>query len=280
MGLLYEKGLGLLCLRSFLEIIMKSLIPEKWRNLLDDEFQKEYFVELTQKVDFAYSNSIVYPMRKNLFHAFDLCSPENVHVVILGQDPYHEPGQAHGLAFSVPNMCELPGSLNHIFQEIAMEFQVEPFPENNLERWAQQGVLLLNATLTVEARKAGSHESFGWQKFTDTVISLLSDRYENIVFMLWGKSAAAKAKFIDKTKHKVYISTHPSGLSWGKTSNICKMKGCALRVSDNGDLSDSDVNFVYNGFGRLRNDSFWGSMQFCATNNYLRSKGKKTIDWR
>ncbi len=259
---------------------MKNLISEKWKNLLDDEFEKEYFVELMQKVDLAYSNSIVYPMRKNLFHAFDLCSPENVQVVILGQDPYHEPGQAHGLAFSVPDTSELPGSLNHIFQEIALEFQVEPLPGNNLDRWARQGVLLLNATLTVEAGKAGSHESLGWQNFTNAVISLLSEKYENIVFMLWGKSAAAKEKFIDKKKHKVYISTHPSGLSWGKTSNISKMNGCAFKVSDSGDLIESDVNFVYKGFGRLRNDSFWGSMQFRATNNYLKSKGKNPIDWR
>ena len=259
---------------------MKNLISEKWKNLLDDEFGKKYFIELMQKVDLAYSNSIVYPIRKNLFHAFDFCSPENVHVVILGQDPYHEPGQAHGLAFSVSDMCQMPGSLNHIFQEIAMEFQTEPMIGNNLERWARQGVLLLNSTLTVEAGKAGSHETFGWQKFTDAVIGLLSERYENIVFMLWGKSAAEKSKIIDKTKHKVYISTHPSGLSWGKTSNVCKMNGCALRVSGNGDLTESDVNFVYKGFGRLRNDSFWGSMQFRAANNYLKSKGKKMIDWR
>lgn len=259
---------------------MKDLIPEKWRNLLIDEFEKEYFIDLSQKVDAAYSNSVVYPARENIFRAFELCAPEDVKVVILGQDPYHEPGQAQGLAFSVPDMCQMPGSLNHIFQEIAMEFQTEPLPGNNLERWARQGVLLLNATLTVEAGKAGSHESFGWQRFTDAVIGLLSEKCENIVFMLWGKSAASKIKFIDETKHRVYVSTHPSGLSWGKTSNMVKMKGCAFKVTDDGNLVESDVSFVYKGFGRLRNDSFWGSMQFRATNSYLKSKGKNPIDWR
>ncbi len=259
---------------------MEKQIPEKWYNLLRSEFKQQYFVELTDRVEQAYFSSVVYPAKENLFRALELCAPEDVKVVILGQDPYHEPGQAQGLAFSVPDMCQIPGSLNHIFQEIAMEFQTEPFLGNNLERWARQGVLLLNATLTVEAGKAGSHESFGWQRFTDAVIGLLSEKYENIVFMLWGKSAAVKAKIVDKTRHRVYVSTHPSGLSWGKTSNVVKMKGCALKVSDSGDLIESDVNFVYRGFGRLRNDSFWGSMQFRAANNYLLSKGKKVIDWR
>ena len=259
---------------------MKGLIPKKWCNLLIDEFAKGYFFDLSQKVDDAYSNSVIYPARENIFRAFELCAPENIKVVILGQDPYHEPGQAQGLAFSVPDTCQMPGSLNHIFQEIAMEFQAEPQPGNNLERWARQGVLLLNATLTVEKGKAGSHELFGWQKFTDAVIALLNEKYANIVFMLWGKSAAAKAKIIDTTKHKIYVSTHPSGLSWGKTSNFEKMKGCALSITDNGDLIKNDVNFVYKGFGRLRNDSFWGSMQFRAANNYLKSKGKNPIDWR
>ncbi len=259
---------------------MKELIPENWRRLLNVEVEQEYFLALESNVEDAYSTSVVYPAKENLFRALELCSPEDVKVVILGQDPYHEPGQAQGLAFSVPDMCQMPGSLNHIFQEIAMEFQTEPYPGNNLERWARQGVLLLNATLTVEKGCAGSHESFGWQRFTDAVIGLLSERYENIVFMLWGKSATAKEKIIDETKHKVYVSTHPSGLSWGKTSNVMKMKGCALKVCDNGELIESDVNFVYKGFGRLRNDSFWGSMQFRATNNYLKSKGKNPIDWR
>ena len=259
---------------------MKDLIPEKWQNLLSREFGQQYFVELTNRVEQSYTSSVVYPAKENLFRAFELCSPEDVRVVILGQDPYHEPGQAQGLAFSVPDMCPTPGSLNHIFQEIAMEFQAEPLPGNNLERWARQGVLLLNATLTVEAGKAGSHESFGWQKFTDAVIALLNERYNNIVFMLWGKSAAAKARIIDKTKHKIYQSTHPSGLSWGKTSNFEKMKGCVLKVENNGELIASDINFVYKGFGRLRNDSFWGSMQFRAANTYLHANGKNPIDWR
>ncbi len=259
---------------------MKELIPAEWRNLLGRELEQPYFGELTNKVEHAYSSSIVYPAKENLFRAFELCDPENVKVVILGQDPYHEPGQAQGLAFSVPDMCPMPGSLNHIFQEIAMEFQVEPLVGNSLDRWARQGVLLLNATLTVEKGKAGSHESFGWQRFTDAVIKVLSEKCDNVVFMLWGKSAAAKTKIIDNAKHKIYVSTHPSGLSWGKTSNFEKIKGSALSITDNGDLIENDVNFVYNGFGRLRNDSFWGSMQFRAANNYLKSKGKNPIDWR
>lgn len=259
---------------------MRKLLPENWISLLEKELDAKYFVELANKVEQAYLSSVVYPAKENLFRAFELCAPEDVRVVILGQDPYHEPGQAQGLAFSVPDMCKTPGSLNHIFQEITMEFQTEPLPGNNLERWAKQGVLLLNATLTVEAGKAGSHESFGWQKFTDAVIALLSERCDNIVFMLWGKSATSKAKIIDKAKHKIYVSTHPSGLSWGKTSNFVKMNGCALKVTDKGDLVESDVNFVYKGFGRLRNDSFWGSMQFRAANTYLRANGKNPIDWR
>lgn len=259
---------------------MRNLIPEKWHSLLADELDKEYFVELSKKVDAAYSSSVVYPAKENLFRALELCDPENVSVVILGQDPYHEPGQAQGLAFSVPDMCPTPGSLNHIFQEISLEFQTEPFPGNNLERWARQGVLLLNATLTVERGKAASHESFGWQQFTDAVIARLSQHHKNIVFMLWGKSAMAKKSLVDESKHKVYTSTHPSGLSWGKTSNHLKMIGRACVVSANGDLLPHDVKFAYKGFGRLRDDSFWGSMQFRAANNYLHSKGKNVIDWR
>lgn len=259
---------------------MKDLIPAEWQNLLSDEFAQQYFVELSDRVEKAYASSVVYPARANLFRAFELCAPEDVRVVILGQDPYHEPGQAQGLAFSVPDMCQTPGSLNHIFQEIALEFQTEPLPGNNLERWARQGVLLLNATLTVEAGKAASHESFGWQQFTDAVITKLNAKYEHIVFMLWGKSAIAKKGLIDEMRHKVYTSTHPSGLSWGKTSNLQKMKGRTLVANKQGDLLVYDVNFAYKGFGRLRDDSFWGSMQFRATNNYLQSKGKKVIDWR
>ena len=246
---------------------MKELIPEKWVGILKKEIEAQYFVELDNRIEEAYFSSVVYPAKENLFCAFELCAPEDVKVVILGQDPYHEPCQAHGLAFSVTDMCQMPGSLNHIFKEISMEFQTEPLVGSCLDRWARQGVLLLNATLTVEKGKAGSHESFGWQKFTDAVIALLSEKYENIVFMLWGKSAAAKVKIIDNSKHKIYVSTHPSGLSWGKTSNFEKMKGCALSITDNGDLIENDVNFVYKGFGRLRNDSFWGSMQFRAANN-------------
>ena len=259
---------------------MRELIPEKWIHLLEDECDKPYFVELANRVEEAYSNTIVYPAKQNLFRAFELCAPEDVRVVILGQDPYHEPNQAHGLAFSVLDFCPIPGSLNHIFQEIAMEFQTEPLPGNNLERWARQGVLLLNATLTVEAGKAASHESWGWQQFTDAVISRLSKRYEHIVFMLWGKSAISKRGLIEEEKHKVYVSTHPSGLSWGKTSNPERMKGCTYVSNDAGDLLAHDVRFVYKGFGRLRDDSFWGSMQFRAVNNYLQSKEKKIIDWR
>ena len=259
---------------------MKELIPEKWMHLLKNECEKQYFADLTNRVEEAYSSSVVYPRRRDLFRAFELCDPDDVRVVILGQDPYHEPGQAHGLAFSVPEMCKMPGSLNHIFQEIAFEFQTEPLPGNNLERWARQGVLLLNATLTVEAGKAASHEAFGWQQFTDAVITLLSEKYANIVFMFWGKSAAEKAKLVDVSKHKIYQSTHPSGLSWGKTSNHAKMLGRTFVAKNNGDLMPHDVVFAYKGFGRLRDDSFWGSMQFRAANNYLQSNGKDMIDWR
>lgn len=259
---------------------MKELIPQNWQNLLTGEFEKEYFKQLVDNVEKAYASTVVYPKRENIFRAFELCAPDDVRVVILGQDPYHEPGQAHGLAFSVPDSCKMPGSLNHIFQEIAFEFQTEPLPGNNLERWARQGVLLLNATLTVEAGKAASHESFGWQQFTDSVIAALSERYKHIVFMLWGKSAGDKSKLIDQSKHKIYKSTHPSGLSWGKTSNHSKMLGRTYVAKSSGDLMPHDVTFAYKGFGRLRDDSFWGSMQFRAANFYLQANGKNIIDWR
>ena len=259
---------------------MKELIPQNWQNILVDEFEKGYFKQLVDRVEGAYASSVVYPMQRDVFRAFELCAPEDVRVVILGQDPYHEPGQAHGLAFSVPDMCKMPGSLNHIFQEIAFEFQTEPLPGNNLERWARQGVLLLNATLTVEAGKPASHESFGWQQFTDSGIARWREKYEHIVFMLWGKSAGEKSKLIDGAKHKIYKSTHPSGLSWGKTSNHSKMLGRAYAVDSVGDLMPHNICFAYKGFGRLRDDSFWGSMQFRAANNYLQSKGKNPIDWR
>lgn len=261
--------------------MIEYLLPSDWSELLSDELQKPYFDRLDNAVESAYFTKTVYPPRQNIFHALELCHLNDIKVVILGQDPYHEPGQAHGLSFSVPEICPMPGSLNHIFQEIGMEFGFNPFPTSpNLERWASQGVLLLNAILTVERGMAASHQSFGWQNFTDAVIQQINAHCNNVVFMLWGGSAIAKSNLIDRTRHYVLTSTHPSGLSWGKTAMRDKMRGYRIEVLPDGKLQYTTDIFDYNGSGRLRNDSFWGCMHFRATNNYLKSCGLKPIDWR
>jgi len=216
-------------------------IESSWENKLQDEFQKQYFTELTSFVRDQYRMKVVYPSVKDIFKAFDACPFDEVRVVIIGQDPYHGIGQAHGLCFSVNDGITQPPSLKNIFKEIESDLG-KPAPKSgNLERWANQGVLLLNATLTVEENAAGSHHKRGWEAFTDAIIKKISDEKENVVFILWGAYAQKKGQIIDTKKHHVLQSAHPSPFS------------------------------AYNGF--------LGNKHFSKTNAYLKSVGKKEIDW-
>tara|TARA_B100000900_G_scaffold380240_2_gene365795 strand:+ start:30173 stop:30844 length:672 start_codon:yes stop_codon:yes gene_type:complete len=218
-----------------------SIHPE-WENILQDTFESVYFKALVHFVKSAYGSDKCFPPGKLIFNAFDLCPPEKTKVVILGQDPYHGPGQAHGLCFSVPRGVPHPPSLINIFKELEKDVKT-PYPKSgNLSPWAKQGVLLLNTTLTVQANRAGSHQGKGWEKFTDQVIHILSNNYKNIVFLLWGSYAKQKIKIIDREKHFVLTSGHPSPLS--------------------------------------ANRGYWfGNSHFSKTNDYLSSKGKKPINW-
>lgn len=220
---------------------MNVTINETWKEQLGAEFDKPYFASLVAFVKSEYKNSTIYPPGKLIFNAFNLCPFDKVKVVILGQDPYHEPGQAHGLCFSVMDNVPFPPSLQNIFTEIANDLH-KPVPASgNLTRWAEQGVLLLNATLTVHAHLAGSHQNKGWETFTDDVIKLLSDRKEHLVFILWGGYAKRKAALIDSSRHLVLTSAHPSPLS------------------------------AYRGF--------FGNGHFSKTNEYLAAHGMTPIDW-
>ena len=220
---------------------MNVKIEESWQKELSNEFEKEYFYQLREFIHQEYRTKIVYPQAKNIFAAFDLCPYDSVKVVIIGQDPYHEQGQAHGLCFSVQEGCMLPPSLRNIYKEIADDLGQPLQTSGDLTRWAKQGVLLLNATLTVEAHKAGSHQNRGWEQFTDSVIKILAEKKDNLVFILWGSYAQQKGKFIDSTKHLVLKAPHPSPLS------------------------------SYRGF--------FGCKHFSLTNDFLQSKGIKPIDW-
>ncbi len=192
---------------------MQVNIEQSWKEVLQDEFDKDYFSSLVSFVKQEYSTKTIYPKGKNIFAAFNLCSFDNTKVVILGQDPYHEPGQAQGLCFSVPDGVTLPPSLVNIYKEINSDLG-KPIPQSgDLTHWAQQGVLLLNATLTVEAHKAGSHQGKGWEQFTDRVIQILNEKKTHLVFILWGSYAVKKANLIDKSKHLILTSVHPSPLS-------------------------------------------------------------------
>jgi len=192
---------------------MDVKIENSWKKILSSEFEQPYFSRLTDFVRRSYFEQAVFPNGKDIFHAFDACPFDQVKVVILGQDPYHEPGQAHGLCFSVPEGCPLPPSLQNIFKEINVDLGYAPTSSGNLERWAKQGVLLLNATLTVQAHQAGSHQNKGWEQFTDAVIQKIATQRQGIVFLLWGAYAQKKGSFIDETQHLVLKSVHPSPLS-------------------------------------------------------------------
>ncbi|HVV39206.1 MAG TPA: uracil-DNA glycosylase [Candidatus Paceibacterota bacterium] len=221
---------------------MDVKIEASWKQHLEQEFGKEYFKELTDFVKSEYKNGAVYPAPKNIFRAFQLCPFEKVEVVILGQDPYHGPKQANGLSFAVEEGMRLPPSLQNIFKEIENDLgKPMVHTSGDLTRWAEQGVLLLNATLTVRAHLAGSHQNKGWEQFTDAAIAALSDQREHLVFILWGNYARTKGARIDRSKHLVIESPHPSPFS------------------------------AYNGF--------FGSKPFSKANNYLVKQGKKPIDW-
>jgi len=194
---------------------MEVKIDPSWREKLKEEFEKPYFVELTEFVKKEYKDEVVYPPPKYIFRAFDLCPFEKVKVVILGQDPYHGQRQANGLAFAVDENIAVPPSLQNIFKEIVNDCGSPTSTKRNgdLARWAEQGVLLLNATLTVRAHLAGSHQGRGWELFTDAAIKALSEEREHLVFMLWGNFAKAKGAHIDRNKHLVLEAPHPSPFS-------------------------------------------------------------------
>lgn len=220
---------------------MSVKIDDSWAPLLADEFEKPYFQALISFVRSEYSQYRCFPPGSLIFNAFNTTPYDKVKVVLLGQDPYHEPGQAHGLCFSVNDGIPFPPSLVNIFKEIQTDIGTPVPSSGNLTRWAQQGVLLLNASLTVREHQAGSHQRRGWETFTDSVIRLLSDTRENLVFILWGGYAQSKSYLIDGRKHLVLSSAHPSPLS------------------------------AYRGF--------FGNHHFSLTNQYLISKGIEPIKW-
>jgi len=195
------------------DISLVALLPCDWRALLQDELQKDYIFELEQFLVQAYNTETVYPPLENVFAAFDTVPLDKVQVVLLGQDPYHGPGQAHGLSFSVPHGIKAPPSLRNMLKELADDIGCTPPTHGNLTSWAEQGVLLLNATLTVQHKKAGSHQKKGWEIFTDSVIEHLNRYHKRLVFILWGNYAKKKSKLITNTNHIVIQGVHPSPLS-------------------------------------------------------------------
>ena len=218
-------------------------LPKGWLNLLESEFSERYMSDIKNFLYREYSkNKIIYPSKSLIFNAFNLCDFEEVKVIILGQDPYHGPDQAHGLSFSVKKNIPFPPSLKNIIKELENDIGVK-FQQNdgNLSKWAKQGVFLLNTTLTVEKSKPLSHSKIGWELFTDKVIELLSEKKQNLVFILWGKHAQAKNQLIDNSKHLVISSTHPSPLSAHR--------------------------------------GFFGSKPFSQTNKFLLSNNIKEINW-
>lgn len=196
-----------------MDMVMDVRIEPTWKSKLEDEFKKDYFINLAEYIKSEYKLHTVYPPGNMIFNSFNLCPFPDVKTVIIGQDPYHGPGQAHGLCFSVQDGIGYPPSLLNIFKEIESDLGIKRPLSGNLERWAVQGVLLLNATLTVRAHQAGSHQKKGWEQFTDSVIRLLSNEKQNLVFFLWGAYAQKKGEAIDRTKHLVLESVHPSPLS-------------------------------------------------------------------
>lgn len=201
---------------------MEINIAQSWKKILGSEFEKGYFKSLTAEISAEYLAGPVFPSSDLIFNAFNLCSFEDTKVVILGQDPYHGEGQAHGLSFSVQDGVKIPPSLRNIYKEIHADLEKETPESGNLEHWAKQGVLLLNSTLTVLEGQPASHQGKGWEEFTDSVIKTISDKKENVVFLLWGKFAQDKANLIDESKHLILKTTHPSPLSAHRGFLSCK----------------------------------------------------------
>lgn len=216
-------------------------ITQNWLEILKDEFAKSYFLSLQNILKEEYSKFTIYPQAENVFNALNYCKFENVKVVIVGQDPYHEPNQAIGLSFAVPDGEKLPPSLQNIFKEIEADLNITCKKSGDLRRWAVQGVLLLNSVLTVRRGLANSHKNIGWEEFTRAVVKKISDQKEKVVFVLWGNNAKSFLPFIDKTKHLVLTSAHPSPLS------------------------------AYNGF--------FGCKHFSKINTYLEENNKAPINW-
>jgi uracil-DNA glycosylase len=228
-------------IRKFRKMEVNPQIEASWKEVLKEEFEKQYFKELKEFLVEEKSKYVVYPAGGSIFHAFKLTPFQDVRVVVLGQDPYHGPGQAHGLCFSVPRSVAMPPSLVNIFKEIERDVGISVPKGGNLEKWAQQGVLLLNATLTVRANQPGSHQRKGWETFTNTVIQQLSEKRVGLVFLLWGKFAQEKEALIDTKRHYVLKAAHPSPYS------------------------------AYNGF--------FGCRHFSKTNELLKKHGLDEIDW-
>jgi len=221
--------------------LKKVDIEPSWYNLLENEFEKKYFTKLRSFIKNEYSTKVIFPPPKLIFNAFNLTPANKVKVIIIGQDPYHGEGQAHGLSFSVPTGIKIPPSLMNIYKELNTDVN-KSIPNNGLlEDWASQGVLLLNSVLTVESGKANSHKNIGWEKFTESVISLISKKKESLVFLLWGNYAHKKEDFIESNNHLILKSVHPSPLS------------------------------AYNGF--------FGSKHFSKANNFLKKNNIKEIVW-
>ena len=220
---------------------MDVKIDSSWKSRLANEFNAPYFEQLTNFVRDAYTHHQIFPPAKLIFNAFNLCPFDKVKVVIIGQDPYHGLGQAHGLSFSVNENIPLPPSLKNIYQEIRSDLGIQPLSHGNLERWAKQGVLLLNATLTVQADLAGSHQKKGWETFTDSAIKAVANEKEHVVFLLWGNYAQQKAQYIDRTMHLILTAVHPSPLSAHR--------------------------------------GFFGCKHFSQANQYLKEHGLEPINW-
>lgn len=220
---------------------MNKNISDSWKDHLSLEFDKTYFKRLEQFVDDEYQENEVYPPQESIFRAFNTCPFEEIKVVILGQDPYHGPNQANGLAFSVNDKMRFPPSLRNIYKELNKDLNIPISSKGNLESWAKQGVLLINATLTVRANEAGSHQKKGWEEFTDAAIKALSEKRKKLVFILWGSYAHKKGLQIDQSKHHIIKSVHPSPLSAHR--------------------------------------GFFGSKPFSQTNSYLKAQNIEPINW-
>ena len=221
---------------------MAEILKNDWREYLNEEFEKEYYLKLRERLKQDYKTKIVYPPMYDIFNALHYTSYENTKVLILGQDPYHQKGQAHGLSFSVNKGIKIPPSLQNIYKELSSDLGLY-IPNNGyLKKWADQGVLLLNATLTVIDSQANSHKDIGWQIFTDKIIQVLNEKEKPVVFILWGKNAISKIPFITNKNHLILKSVHPSPLS--------------------------------------ANGGFFGSKPFSKTNQFLKQNGLKEIDWQ